>query len=202
MRLMEDAKRKFIYMPCLLMLAYLITLVSPPELGATIYSTISGYVMNADTQQPIAGIEIIAVEKYAENPRMARASSNNRGIYVLKDMTPGSYSLFLGQNVHYYFEDKKKEVRVIQGKNVVALNFSLRKVGSISGKVFQGDGVTPYANIGVVAQAPGDYILTSVTDTSGAYKIEELPQTTSAFVTVLAPGMAAVSKSDIQITGG
>lgn len=185
-----------------LMLLVVIALLFTSESSAQVYSTISGHVIEVNTNQPVSGVQVIAVEEDSEKPKVEEAISNSKGLYVLKDITPGIYTLYLKQINNFYFEAKTKKITVPIGKNVVNVNFILKKSGSVSGTIYQADGLTPYANVGIVAQAPEDILLTGVTDANGYYKIEGLPQTDTAYVSVLVQGVGAVTKGDIKIVGG
>lgn len=177
-------------------------LLASSNASAEIYGTISGYIVEVDTNKPIVGIEVLAVKKGVEKPKVEKAISNSKGVYVLNDITAGTYILYLRQLGNYYFEKKVKEVTVPLAKNVVNSNFVLKKAGSVTGKVFYGDGTTSYANVGVIAQSHGEYLLTGVTDANGYYRIGGLPQADSAVVSVMPPGVGVVSRGDIKIIGG
>jgi hypothetical protein len=176
----------------------LISLLAPSGFA----EAISGRVLEATTNQPLSGVNVMAAKKSVEKPEVKTAVSGVDGSYALKGLTPGTYTLYLGRMTNYYLEQRTREAVVETGKDIVGFNFALKKTGSVSGRVFQSDGATPYADVGVIAQAPGEYLLTGVTDAGGYYKVGGLPETGSAVVSVLAPGVGLVSKGDIKVISG
>ncbi|MEE9613648.1 MAG: carboxypeptidase-like regulatory domain-containing protein [Thermodesulfobacteriota bacterium] len=185
---------------------FFLALALPQAASAKVYSTISGYVLEDETGVPIAGLTVRAVKMNSAESYVIRSSTDEKGFYVIRGATEGVYSVSLiGRELvqaDYYSDKKTVEVTVTAGKNIVNNNYTVKKAGFVSGRVFKGDGTTPYVGIKVDASAEGGYQFFAITDVNGFYKIGGLPDTENAIVSAFVPGAAVTDAGGIKIVGG
>lgn len=188
----------------IVILLVLVAFVFPQIVSAEVYTTISGYVVEDGTGAPIAGQDITAVKMNSPKTVVLRGFTDAKGLYVIHGVTSGTYSVFLENLItnDYYSYKKSKEVVVAVGKNIVNNNYTVKQAGFVSGRVFEGDGITPYADVSVIASAEGGYQLSVATDESGFYKIGGLPDTEEAVVGALLSGVGIKYQKGIEIVGG
>lgn len=180
-----------------------LTLVFVQRSDAEIYSTISGHVVEDGTNNPVAGLTVSAVRMDGTKAFTAKGVTDQKGLYVIRDVVSGTYSVSLKKSAEYYSDKPVVEVKVIIRKNIVNNNFTVKKAGSVSGRILQGDGTTPYVNVSVIADVPqGGYQLFDRTDANGFYKIAGLPDSDNAVVGALIAGIGLKYKGGIKIVGG
>ena len=134
------------------------------------------------------------------------ASTDAKGAYVLADLEPGTYLIgFFKENDFYLTEDPHLEVVLPKGKHVVNVNHKLTVGGSISGTVYQSDGTTPIAGVGVYAKVSGvpeewiDNSKYTATGMDGQFLLQGLPQSDNCTIEIMAPGHARMTKT-VKIT--
>jgi hypothetical protein len=142
--------------------------------------SISGNVYQSDGVTPVAGAEIHAegVERYD----YYYASTSNDGSYTLRTMYPDKYLVYVyaeGYLIAYYNgvfnEDEATLVKVVAPQNTPNIDFNLSTGGSISGHVYQSDGVTPVAGAEVYVDGVENYGYgDTITSNDGSYTIRTL----------------------------
>ncbi|MBL8130957.1 MAG: carboxypeptidase regulatory-like domain-containing protein [Anaerolineae bacterium] len=136
--------------------------------------TISGTVYQTDGTTPLSGVQVRAND-YASNQPINGTQTDPNGHYTLS-VPPGTYKVAasgIGWADEYYLEtgyQNATPVVVSVGASVTGIDFTLDPGGSISGVVYEEDGVTPvpYANVGLnlpfghCADANGVFTLHSI----------------------------------------
>jgi phosphodiesterase/alkaline phosphatase D-like protein len=173
-------------------LATKITVTAPadvPSINITLplAGKISGYVYEANGTTPIAGAMVVA--DYKDGSSYLYVNAAETGIdgsysinglvtdnYFLHAVANGHRTIFYNQHVMEYDSDP---VGVTAPGTTPGINFSLPLVGSISGTVYEQDGITPVAGARVIAYywSSGSFGQEAYTDAEGKYKIEGLGAT-------------------------
>ncbi|MBZ0257286.1 carboxypeptidase regulatory-like domain-containing protein, partial [bacterium] len=145
------------------------------------YYTISGRVVERDTQKGIQDVLINAVEP--NFVRSENATTNKDGYYKLENLIPGSYELSLrgGDDLFMPPEQQKRIVRVID-KSASNVNFELVHGYSVSGVVVDSN-QTPVEGASVYLTPypfkSNQYFLmedqTATTDSQGEFVLYNLP---------------------------
>jgi hypothetical protein len=101
------------------------------------------------------------------------------GMYTIGDLLTGDYIVSIwnqGWISQFYDVDpadgEPDPVSVIAGEDHGGIDFILVQAGTVSGRVFESDGITPIANIGVDVTEGGHGVCT---DDTGFYSIASLP---------------------------
>jgi hypothetical protein len=198
-------------------LAYVLMLISIPVLvvcsdaTATVYSSISGRVIAEDTGQGVPSVTVIGFlvgENNESHEGLLYASTDTKGTYVLYDLKPGTYLIgFHKKDGTYVNEKPHVEVVLPKGKHVVNANHILTLGGSVSGTVYQSDGTTPMAGVGVylsVSATQQDWIDNSkyrTTGSDGKFLVQGLPPSDNCTIEIMAIGHAGMTKA-IKISKG
>jgi hypothetical protein len=110
---------------------------------------------------------------------VSSAITDKNGLYKLEKVLPGKYSLVLPINLpkeySLYKETKipKMPIELSEGKNLTDVNFEIsHSYGTISGKVFMSDGVTPY-KVGIAILKEDNEILSRGSDNNGVFKFDK-----------------------------
>lgn len=200
---MNSCKRKI---RILLSLAFvvLVIFVLNSLAYAELYMSISGYVKDADTGNGIAGVQVVAT-KETEPKEIHSTTTDSSGGFVLKYVPSGTYDLYIdspSSYVTYVTNNNSNKITVDMGRNVVGLSIRLEKGGSISGKIYQQDGVTPVKGALVVASTAEDNVVFETTNNNGEYVISRLKETSSCKVVVLPDGYGGLYKKDVSVLRG
>jgi hypothetical protein len=200
-------KTIFIAAYVLIFIAIAIFIVCP-DATAAVYSSISGRVIAEDTGKGLANVTIVATLVGPSHKGYCYASTDATGVYVLTDLEPGTYLIgFYKENDFYVNEEPHVEVVLPKGKHVVNVNHVLTLGGSISGTVYQSDGTTPMAEVGVHASVSGmqqswiDNSKYSATGVDGKFLLQGLPQSDNCGIEIMVPGHARMTKT-VRITKG
>ncbi len=193
---------------CVLILISFPILVVCPDATAAVYSSISGKVIAEDTGAGLANVPVLAFLVGGGHGDYYYAPTDARGVYVLKDLNPGTYLIgFYKENDFYVKEEPHVEVVLPKGKHVVNVNHVLMLGGSISGTVYQSDGTTPMAEVGVYASVSGiqqNWIDSSryrATGIDGKFLLQGLPPSDNCTIAITVPGHARMTKT-VKITKG
>lgn len=167
---------------------------------ATIYSNISGVVIDVDTNQTVPDLWVICIPKdlkEGEESSWYSGKTDEEGKYVIEMVPPGEYQLFIDPESEYLQIPKIEQITVIGGKNIVNANLLVEQSVYVSGTVYKSDGVTPVseASVKVSSQILEDEVLQTVTDKDGKYIVKRLRpnQTYSIHVDII--GQASVYTS-------
>ena len=140
---------------------------SSSNAGAT-GATISGTVYQSDGVTPLTG-KSIYVYAYTGSPCGNRTSAgyawiNSAGIYTIPGLPAGTYYLWTGSSDNYVSEwwasplsvrdcAGAQSIVVTEGQTVTGKNFQLEPGATISGTVYQSDGVTPLTGKSIYVDA-------------------------------------------------
>ncbi|MFC1848935.1 collagen binding domain-containing protein [candidate division CSSED10-310 bacterium] len=160
----------------------LIILVSNSRISdAKMYMSISGRIVDIDTMQ---GLSNAVLDIQGRNALKGfTTKSNNLGYFTIKNLPEGEYAISARTLLRslpsgYVFADNKffkKPILLKKGLNIRDLNIFVRKGASISGLIFEEDGVTPLSHIELRYNLyPADYPVNRLvrTDSNGFYRIE------------------------------
>ena len=163
--------------------------------------SISGYVYQGDGITPIGGVEVHVQPSGEEVDDGFNASTASDGNYTIEGLALGKYRIrakaqgWVEQwydNIHDW--DHATDVIVTPPKDTPNINFVLSRGGSISGFVYESDGVTPVrARVGAEGRLPnGEWVGAGAgteTQADGSYVITDLPAW-DYIVNARAPGFA------------
>ena len=168
------------------------------QLGAA--SGLSGTVVAAASQQPIAGAQI-AVSPYGANGDSGRAVSDGSGAFKVAGLAPGSYDVEVSADG---FTDQSRRGVTVQAGQQFPLRVELRRTGAIEGVVRDSQGrPVPYALVralrfGFGPPAPS---LEARSDDSGAYRLSGLAPGAGSF-TALRDGSAQGATASAEVPEG
>ncbi|MBI5207648.1 MAG: carboxypeptidase regulatory-like domain-containing protein, partial [Candidatus Firestonebacteria bacterium] len=183
---------------CLILIFTFILLFSTGTYAA-FYMSISGRVVRKDNGMPVKDVTVKAFSYDNENSigKMIdeKAQTNSNGEYIINYLPPGKYSLRakLPQN----FPDERRytcdpetspdkafiDVQIEPGRNVVNLNWQVRKSVSImKGKVYKSDGVTPLEEGDVIFANESKSATSYPIRANGEFKIENRFLTKGEFI--------------------
>jgi len=121
--------------------------------------SISGYVYNNETGEPIEGADILVCpSKYVSDDGFWAITDPN-GNYIVEGLTLGIYKIWAGGLPAYipkfydgvYHWNEATNVKVTPPEIKSNINISLELGGSISGFIWASDGITPIPRVGVIA---------------------------------------------------
>lgn len=194
-----ESKKRLWKLLVSLALIFLTTVTYINTANAELYMSISGAVKDAVTGKGIAGVEVIASNLITK--QNFSATTNSDGIYYIKMVPEGEYTLYLQPPAAYIFKPYTKSVKVEKGKNVVDANFELPLGGAVSGVIYQNDGVTPLANAQIFTLTNKGVSMAS-TDSNGKYILSGLEPEASAKLRIITYGYGIVELNNIIITAG
>jgi len=164
--------------------------------------SISGHVYQSDGITPIVGAEVrVCPSKYQEDDGFW-ATTDDEGAYKIEGLSLGSFKVEArvpGYNNYFrYYSEvengygwwQSADVTVVPPANTPNIDIHLHIGASISGHVYQSDGITPLAHVHVnaeIAYGIGGYDTDS--DSDGYYILEGLPSG-NFVVNVVLPGFA------------
>ncbi len=154
--------------------------VSGIDFTLNLGGSFSGTVYDSDGSTPLAGAEVCA-DGYDSNSGYGCASTLADGSYILAGLPDGDYRV-QARKAGYaqkfynntYSGGAAARVQVQPGQNPNNINFVLEPGGTVSGTVYQSDGITAIPNIGVNLEGDG-YGMGACADANGNYMIESVP---------------------------
>jgi hypothetical protein len=175
--------------------------------NAEINASISGKVTAEDTGLGVKDV-VIGVTDINNKYKPYYAETDEKGNYILKDVAPGTYKIGFSINNSPYIS-VKPYLRIVltKGKNVVNANHILSLGGSISGTVYDSDGITPLNEILVhaeVTNAQPEWFRNfdgGFTDSKGTFLLQGLPESDNCIVKVQVRNHAPLIKT-VKITKG
>lgn len=177
-------------------------------LNAEIFSSISGIVTAEDTGKGVLNVDVDALGVGGGATGQVHAVTDQNGQYVLKNLRPGTYVIgFKKKGTQYIIEEPNVPIDLPRGKNIVNANYSLKLGTSLSGRVYDSDGISPLGNMRVTVEidkpqpAGARNLLTTRTDSEGNYTIYGLPATDMCTVSVDITGHSSLTKT-MQIRKG
>lgn len=174
-----------------------------------IYMRVTGRVIEKETGKGVKGVAVTINNKIDGND--LTADSDQDGYYEIEMVPPGIYEVLIvpiHQTCPYplVLEKKPEDFTVSIGRNITRLNIYLIKGGSLSGRVFGPDGITPFCDgtIKVVNALKGKIIELNLHD-EGKFRFDGLHCLTHDkfnFIVLVSPnGYANVARS-FQIKPG
>jgi hypothetical protein len=165
-----------------------VTVTAPNTTGGIDFSLarmgfISGTATENEGATPIANLQVCAQN---ENGEFHDARTDAQGGYTISGLNAGTYKVWTGGFVdgqgvvytnEYYNETTEMAatpVVVTAGQTASGINFTLARMGFISGMAAENDGATPIANLQVCAQNENGEFHSFYTDAQGAYTISGL----------------------------
>ena len=95
---------------------------------------IEGHLSYATTGAPVQGA-IVALNNALHLDRWEHAHTDANGYYLLKDLAPGIYNLFLNEGPEGWTAAAKVSIKVVEGETVSNVDFTLVRGGFIGGRV-------------------------------------------------------------------
>lgn len=167
------------------------------------YRSITGKVIDDLTKQGVEGVEVTAELGNWE----LHATTNEQGVYIIRNLPPETYTLKFSKENSPYLDTEKSRMRVVvrKKKDVKNANFVLKRGCSITGVVYEADGVTPLTNIAIEIYHL-DFWKTleskwhsGVTDGDGKFFFHGLAAPNNAVVVIDVPGHASI-KQVVKLT--
>ena len=135
---------------------------------------ISGHVYQVDGVTPIPGASIVA----NSNSGWGSAITGGDGSYTITSLPTDNYTVSAKAPNYLteYYQDtcdyiSAIPVPVTSSNNVPNIDFTLDLGGTISGHVYQADGVTPFSNAWISASSRSGYAMAVGTSSDGSYTI-------------------------------
>jgi hypothetical protein len=147
--------------------------------------SISGHIYQSDGVTPIGGTRILVwPSKYPQDDGFQAITAADGG-YTVDGLSLGNFKVRADASgyakLKYYQEaygwNNATSVVVTPPNTMPNINISLDPAGSISGHVFKSDGVTPMANVGIMADTTTDSWegIGARSNPDGSYTMEGLP---------------------------
>jgi len=169
---------------------------------------ISGNVFKADGSTVITDV-LISVHAHGVSPGASSLGtyvSQSDGSYTITGLAPGTYKVEANNNhepgyVSKYYDDKTSwdeadTIEVLANQATTGIDFALGPGGSISGHVYEEDGVTPIPDAWVdVLDTSFDLVATTQSLTDGSYEVTGLVSG-NYYVSVSASGYGGVYYDD------
>lgn len=158
--------------------------------------TVRGIVLDADGN-PVAGVAV--------GGGMSLVSTNAEGIFELKDVPVGKRPIVAVSEA--MGSSGMAEVDLLAEGEEIYATIVLKPTGSVTGTVFESDGVTPVPNLKVYLWEPDEegirVVATAVTDAQGRYRMDKVPASTGYKLSAFLPDMTKgnVTPAPIQFHG-
>jgi len=182
-----------------IILAVLSVVLFGTQANAELYMSISGTIKDATTGKGIAGVGVIASD--LSTKKNYSAVTDNNGVYYVKLVPEGEYTLYAHPSEKYVFKPYTKTVTVEKGKNVVDANFELPLGGAVSGTIYKSDGVTPLANASLFALTNKGVAISS-TGPDGKYLLAGLVPDNGAKIRLITYGYGMIAANNVNIIAG
>ncbi len=169
--------------------------------------SISGRVTAEDTGKGLEDIMIdLQLEDGGHHPII---KTNKDGFYVITDLRPGTYYIGFGHEDHSsfpYIVEKLQKIVLPEGKKSVKVDHDFKLGGSVSGAVYQADGITPVVGLMVrasFADQPEEIRGSKVehTDSNGNFLLSGLPASNKCRIKFNVYGRAPMIKTISVIKG-
>ncbi len=157
--------------------------------------TITGTVTRTSDAAVVPGALIEAVQS---NAIQGSATTVSDGTYSIPNLNPGTYDVRVSASGYGTTVQPGNSVSVGMPTTV---NISLGPPGTISGKITESDGVTPFVGATVITLQGMDTVGTGTSDSLGNYAISSLAAG-SYGVQVSASGYKAQTQSNVSVSSG
>ncbi|MCP4151697.1 MAG: hypothetical protein GY757_28395, partial [bacterium] len=115
--------------------------------GSGLYMMVCGKIINRDTGKGVPGVDVMILGE-----GIHRTVSDRNGNFCFLKVPHGEYG-FSSMSIHatcpedLFIDSLPGEITVMDGKNIMNIKIYLKKGGSISGRVFHPDGITPVKRV-------------------------------------------------------
>jgi hypothetical protein len=169
---------------------------STANLQTTTLGVVSGLVTDSVTHSPLT---LVIVQVFNDTGFVGSALTDAQGNYEIDGLDAGNYQIVLGD----YGSPgvAKANITLSVAQSHATTNLTVGLAGSVSGFVFQADGVTPDAGITVALSSHGIPVLFTTTDTTGKYVFDVLAGGTFDII-ASDVGIAFPSRTGVAINGG
>ena len=147
------------------------------------FGSVTGTVTNSTTGMPLPDVIVQATQASGE---VTSALTDSQGDFQLDGLDAGAYHIVLGDEGTPGVA--QTSVTLSPSQATAIANLTIAVAGTLSGTVFEPDGVTPDTTAQVILLSAGQQILTMATDAKGNY----------TFV-VLAGGMYELQANDVGL---
>ncbi|OGC77411.1 MAG: hypothetical protein A2145_01855 [candidate division Zixibacteria bacterium RBG_16_40_9] len=167
------------------------------------FGSISGTVTDFDTGEPIACAIVVAIDVEHHLEYHSKAKTDSSGNYTIANLFPGKYKV-LAWAFGYEFAVYPETVTVAPGEDVVGINFQLKKkqTGAIAGNVTEKGSGTPLKALVLAHQIEGRGFGQALTDETGHYLIENLPEGKYKVIAFAKEHHPAVYPEPVPVIGG
>jgi hypothetical protein len=169
---------------------------STANLTTTTLGAVSGEITDSVTHSPLPHV---IVQLFDETGFVTSALTDTQGNYEIDGLDAGNYQVVLGD----YGSPgvAKANITLSVAQSHATANLTVGLAGSVSGFVFQADGVTPDAGITVALNSLGLPVLFTTTDATGKYVFDVL---TGGTFDIIASdvGVAFPARTGVAINGG
>ncbi len=168
----------------------LVTLGDGPESPAKTIrlrpgGTISGTITYGSGGRPAAGVHVMAqsLDRGVSGGR-GEATTNERGGYVVRQLGPGTYNIFLAHDPvlsRQWTAAARRDVRLMDGQELAGQDLGLVGGAIITGRVLRADSRLGVADVEVYADGPshpkGTSMMWAYTSDDGTYSLRVAPGT-------------------------
>ncbi|MFC2000396.1 beta strand repeat-containing protein [Chloroflexota bacterium] len=158
---------------------------------------IAGLVTEADGVTPVVGATVTAT---AQGIDSGYTLTDTNGEYQIDGLLPAITYSVSAEADGYLVPPKQTGITVAAGAVTSDIDFTLTKLGSISGTVT--DGTNPVADVTVNVSEPGGGFGTDTTAPDGAYTIDGLLPSANYSVSATKTGYAAGAQSGVIVVAG
>lgn len=165
---------------------------------ATIYGSISGQVTDEETGKGIPGIGISILGR-----TRAEVLTDAEGKYLKNLLKPGKYNVIFNFHSPYCRSSSGGTLYINPGQNIV-LNSVFKIGGSVSGRVYESDGITPIGSATINVIRYGGGVGKTETKADGSYSMCCLCPTDDYYISVDSniPGIAYIIFLGIKVEKG
>lgn len=177
----------------ILFFAVIMLLAIQASVYADIYSSVSGFVFGEDTGKPLADIKVFIENEKGEILNQVR--SNIKGQYIFTNLKAGRYKLgFTDADGKYVSTYPFLEINLIKGKNLVNVNYTMKRGSSISGKIIYGSAQVPVrsARVEAIVFNTASELRNfggTFSDSNGHYRIDGLPASDKGVIKITLDGI-------------
>jgi len=159
--------------------------------------SIAGIVTEADGVTPVEGATVTAA---AQGVDSGYTLTDADGEYQIDGLLPAATYTVAAQANGYLVPPEQTDIEVVAGAITSDIDFTLTKLGSISGTVT--DGTNPVAGVTVNASEPGGGFGTATTAADGTYTIDNLLPSADYSVSATKTGYATGAESGVIVVAG
>ncbi len=167
---------------------------------AALFMSVSGMVQDQSTSQGIEGVKVFLVRLVNGKPlgETQMAITDINGNYIFQEVSAGDYWVYSFPEKTYAVDTRPTSITVIDGENIVDLNFILERQSTISGTIYKSDGMTPASDILVAAYSDSGFGF-ATSDENGNYIINALKGNQTYKVVAIPDGLPTTLQQGIAV---